>query len=123
MRLLPVTEREEVGPVHASIDPAEQPRHVMELLRGLAILGVIAVHTSAHFPQAGGLSPVVLTGMAIDAVSHYAVPLFILLSGMALAMRYAGGLTRGDLGPFCRRRLLRIIPPYVIFSLVYLGVF
>ncbi len=94
----------------------------INILRGLAIVGVVAVHTAAHFPQAGGLSPVVAANVVVDVFAHYAVPLFVMLSGLTLAHRYRTG------GPlhattFYARRLSKIVPPYLVFSLLYLLLF
>ena len=93
-----------------------------QIMRGAAIVGVVAIHTAAHFPQAGGLAPVVYANIAIDVAAHFAVPLFLLLSGLALALRYPATEPFG-VPTFYRRRLLKILPPYAVFSLVYLLLF
>lgn len=95
----------------------------INVLRGIAILGVIAVHTSAHFPQAKGLPPVVFASIGVDVFSHYAVPLFVLLSGITLSLRYGRDKRRLHVKSFYRRRLLKIVPPYIAFSLLYLLLF
>jgi peptidoglycan/LPS O-acetylase OafA/YrhL len=95
----------------------------MELLRGLAITGVVAIHTSGHFARAGAFSTLVVSNLIVDAFTHYAVPLFVLLSGMALALRYPSIGPSPELRAFYQRRLTRVIPPYVVFSLLYLALF
>jgi surface polysaccharide O-acyltransferase-like enzyme len=66
----------------------------MSTRRGIAILGVVAIHTSAHFAYVEGTSVVVQSNIVVDIVAHYAVPLFVLLSGLALTLRYgADGTT------------------------------
>lgn len=93
----------------------------INLLRGIAIAGVLAVHTSGHFTDVHDIRPVVSAGVVVDAFAHYAVPLFILLSGLTLTRRY--GVGRLDSGRFYGRRLTRVVPPYVLFSLLYLLLF
>jgi surface polysaccharide O-acyltransferase-like enzyme len=94
----------------------------LNALRGIAIIGVVAIHTSAHFTLVEGFSPVVLPAIVVDIVAHYAVPLFMLLSGIALALRY-GGDARFSARSFHPRRLTKILPPYIVFSLLYMVLF
>jgi peptidoglycan/LPS O-acetylase OafA/YrhL len=102
---------------------AGRTRTRLDALRGVAILGVIAVHTSAHFTYVGSLSPVVRANIVVDVFAHFAVPLFLLLSGIALGLRYGAGALRFSARSFYARRLTKIIPPYVVFSLLYLVLF
>jgi surface polysaccharide O-acyltransferase-like enzyme len=66
---------------------------------------------------------VVGANVVVDVLAHFAVPLFMLLSGIALTLRY--GADDRDFGAqsFYRRRLAKIMPPYVVFSLLYLLLF
>ena len=112
--------------MHGSTDPAPERENAVErinVLRGLAILGVIAVHTAAHFTYAPGPSPVVSANIILDVLAHYAAPLFILLSGLTLARRYGRGAAQMSAKSFYARRLTKIVPPYVVFSLFYLLLF
>ena len=95
----------------------------INVLRGLAILGVIAVHTTAHFTYAPGPSPVAHANVILDVLAHYAAPLFVLLSGLTLARRYGRETTQMSAKSFYARRLTKIVPPYVVFSLFYLLLF
>ena len=104
-------------------DAGQGPAKRLAPLRGVAILGVIAIHTSAHFTYVDNSSLVVRANIVVDVLAHFAVPLFILLSGIALTLRYGSNGAQFDAGQFYKRRLARIIPPYVVFSLLYLLLF
>jgi peptidoglycan/LPS O-acetylase OafA/YrhL len=95
----------------------------INILRGLAIIGVVAVHTSAHFPQVAGPSPVVDFNIVVDVFAHFAVPLFVLLSGLTLSRRYGPAARAVSPRAFYARRLTKIVPPYIVFSLLYLLLF
>ena len=95
----------------------------LDIFRGFAILGVIAIHSFA-LPPSRVLeyytnyqqSPFInfICQILLD-YSRFAVPLFILVSGIALAYKYCDGM---DVKDFYVKRLLKIIPPYIIISLV-----
>lgn len=67
----------------------------LEYIRGFAALAVIAVHISMNFT----LIPVVglpgLLNAFIYIVAHFAVPVFIFMSGWVLALRYSGAYCSG----------------------------
>lgn len=94
----------------------------IELLRGFAILGVIAIHAmvgnTAGFSGLRSVTSLMALTVLIDRVAHFAVPLFILLSGAVLAVRYYGDFDRVA---FYRRRALSIVPQYLVFSAIYIG--
>ncbi len=94
----------------------------INLLRGIAIIAVIAIHTSAHFTYVEQLSPVVYAVSVVDVFAHFAVPLFVFLSGITLTMRYGPA---APISPrsFYARRLAKIVPPYIVFSFLYLVLF
>jgi len=56
--------------------------------------------------------------MAIDCFSHFAVPLFILISGFVLYNKYSGKI---EIKKFYERRLMSVLPQYLIFSTFYIG--
>ena len=95
----------------------------LDYLRGFAILGVIAIH-SFDLPPLSLLnyyvgyqdSPIAdLTRQTIIYFTPFAIPLFILISGIALAYNYYDKINIFD---FYKKRMLRIIPPYVFISLI-----
>lgn len=98
--------------------PPKLRLHYLDGLRGVAALYVALFH--AH--QEGGwplrgetLPPFLLRGMQWVAQGHYAVAVFIVLSGYSLMLpvaRSETGSLRGGFGPYIFRRARRILPPY-----------
>ena len=87
----------------------------IELLRGLAILAVVGVHTTMFFV---GTVTTWLTfiNLYLDVIFHYAVPLFVAISGYVMAMKYYRDF---DFKHFYVRRLGNILPPYLLASLLF----
>lgn len=85
------------------------------LLRGLAILAVLVIHIQAYLPKIYD-SPQVLLYIALDQFCRFCVPLFVILSGYGLAKRY--GTQHIHLKSFFKRRALKLLPPYILWSLV-----
>jgi len=85
-----------------------------DLIRGIAALSVIAIHVTAGFVTVSA------AGYGWNQAMRYAVPLFILLSGFLL---YYLDLGRKPLtySQFIRRRLKKIMAPYVLWTLLYVG--
>ncbi|MBP2146268.1 peptidoglycan/LPS O-acetylase OafA/YrhL [Methanofollis sp. W23] len=88
------------------------------ILRALAVLAVIAIHVSTYFMEMDSLTLLTTLGMAVGIFSHFAVPLFIFISGFVLYHTYPGAL---DLRRFYQKRLASVLPPYLIFSTFYLA--
>ena len=91
----------------------------VNILRAFAILAVISIHVSDHFKIMGGITLLTSVYMAIDAFCHFAVPLFICISGFVLYNKYSGAI---DLKTFYEKRLKSVLPQYLIFSTFYLTV-
>lgn len=89
----------------------------VEYLRGFAALAVIAVHVSMNYTRIGGVNLLALTDVFVYITAHFAVPVFIFISGWVLAARYAGAYSVPD---FYRRRARTILPPYLFFTALYL---
>ncbi|GAB2813693.1 hypothetical protein GCM10022221_09280 [Actinocorallia aurea] len=99
------------------------PRRIAGLdgLRGIAALFVVLHHclltAYAGFPDESGPA-----GLAVLRYGHFAVVLFIALSGFSLAASPARrGWRLGGVGRFARRRAWRILPPYwaaLLFALL-----
>ena len=97
-------------------------------LRGLTALYVVFVHTYLAWPSASGrLGRVLASALNVFTFGHYAVNVFIVLSGYCLMLpvvRSADGALPGGIGAFLRRRMRRILPPYyatLMFSLLILA--
>lgn len=61
----------------------------VDYLRGFAVLAVIAIHTSSN-SQILNLNLLLIVNLIIDVFSHFAVPLFIFISGFVLSLNYRG---------------------------------
>jgi peptidoglycan/LPS O-acetylase OafA/YrhL len=53
----------------------------------------------------------------VDVFSHFAVPLFIFISGFVLSLKYKGLFSQKK---FYKKRAKSILPQYIIFSILYL---
>ena len=91
----------------------------VNIVRAFAILAVISSHVSDHFKIMSGITLLTSVYMAIDAFCHFAVPLFICISGFVLYNKYSGAI---DIKTFYKKRLKSVVPQYLIFSTFYLGV-
>lgn len=106
----------------AAEDPtAAVYRWDLDVLRILAILGVVAIHVFGLILAREDLrgTPTWHFGVVLDIATRWCVPLFVMISGaLVLAPRaHAGGP-----GRFYRRRVARLLPALVVWHLVYLFV-
>ena len=83
----------------------------MDGLRAAAAAGVVMIHVSAG--RAGTIAAL------CNVLARFAVPLFILLSGFG-----HGGDDQDISAPLklFAKRMKRILPPFVLWSLIYLAV-
>lgn len=88
----------------------------LDTARVVAMLGVVLIHTSSLFITAE--SSITLGGMNLafylNQATRFAVPLFVLISGAALGFSRQESYAR-----FLRRRCVRLIPAYLVWSLIY----
>ncbi len=112
---------EKIGVHHAAPSRGE-PRLRLEFLdgiRGFAALYVLFFHVylMSDFP---GRSLLTRMALAPFGFGHYAVSVFIVLSGFCLMMPVsrAGGAMRGGVLGFVKRRARRILPPYYAAFLI-----
>ena len=89
----------------------------LDYLRGFAALAVIAVHISMHFTLFPGVSLPALLNAFVYVAAHFAVPVFIFISGWVLTLRYSGEYS---LRTYYRRRARTILPAYLFFTALYL---
>lgn len=85
----------------------------MDLLRGLAILGVVIGHISAESLY----EELTVVGLLFNQIIRFAVPVFIFLSGMGLR------LSRKPYSSYLRfiwYRLRKILPFYCLWTILYL---
>lgn len=90
----------------------------IEALRGVAILGVLAWHILGQFTAVDDPTGIFRVTFVLWNLVRWAVPLFVFISGFVLYASYGKDFSASV---FYRRRLARIIPPYIAFSLFYLG--
>ena len=91
--------------------------HSIEYIRGLAMLGVVGIHTGSELlsnPQANMHLFAVL-----EIVSRFSVPIFFFVSAFSLFRQYPldGPF---DAGRFYRRRFARVLLPYLVGSVLYM---
>ncbi|PZU98455.1 MAG: hypothetical protein DCE90_04915 [Pseudanabaena sp.] len=93
-----------------------------DLLRAIATTIVIAIHASHHWwfgvNDTVNLSPTIFINTAFNQIGRFTVPVFVMLSGFALVKTEQK--RPFNLITFFQRRLGRILPPYLLFSLLNL---
>jgi len=92
----------------------DNPEYFSEIvyLRAIAILAVISIHAS---PKGSSINFLTLLYMSIDTFSHFAVPLFVCISGFVLYNKYQRSYS---LKIFYKKRFLSVVPQYTIFSIL-----
>ena len=89
--------------------------HQLLVVKGICILGVIAIHVSGDFSSMPGMTWLTAGLLLINSLSRFAVPVFIMLSGFYLSLNPRN--TRAL--PFYGRTLRFLVIPYVFYSLFY----
>lgn len=91
--------------------------YAIDFIRLVAILGVVVIHTTTAFNDRVALFSLDFYFLHfINQASRFAVPLFFLISGFLLASRY---LEIKNPIIFYKKRLYKILIPYVTWSLIY----
>jgi len=85
--------------------------------RIVALYAVIILHcTSLLLMQFGKVSMADwLTADALNALVRWAVPVFVMITGALLLHR------EYEIGDFLKKRLVRVVVPFLFWSLVYVG--
>lgn len=94
-------------------------RWEFDVLRVLAILGVVAIHVFGlvfTVPELRG-TPTWVLASVLDIGSNWCVPLFVMISG---ALLLGPAAHRDGPGTFLRKRAVRLLPAVVVWHLVYL---
>ena len=93
------------------------------LLRIAAMTAVIFIHVSAPWERAfaaGDVSALTVAAVVLNQAGRFCVPLFLVLSGYGLSLRYRQvPLTLSGYGGFIRRRFLKAAVPYIVWSTVF----
>lgn len=90
----------------------------INILRAFAALAVITIHTTAYFTKISELNFLKLSMAYLDFLSGFAVPTFFFISAMVLYKNYNNLNEKKIL--FYKKRFLKIIPVYVLFSFFYM---
>jgi surface polysaccharide O-acyltransferase-like enzyme len=97
--------------------PTTQPPQLtwINTLRVIAMFMVVILHTTSPMLMAYGHIPnsTWLIADFYNAISRFGVPVFVMITGALLLHRDY------ELGSFLKKRLGRIIPPFLFWSLVY----
>ncbi|GIP31062.1 acyltransferase [Paenibacillus sp. J2TS4] len=92
----------------------------LELLRAFAIGAVVLIHSTAGATvELASGSRSQLLYLIINQMSSFAVPVFIMLSGIVLFYRYNNRWSLSEAVSFYRKRIQYIVIPYVLWSLFY----
>jgi peptidoglycan/LPS O-acetylase OafA/YrhL len=90
------------------------------IVRAIAIIAVVLIHVTAtpsYVVPWGSLSaPFYLLA---NGLSMFAVPLFLMLSGLVLSYRYHDDWSMGQAFAFYKKRIKFIVIPYLVWSLIY----
>lgn len=104
------------------MNPRQQKGESELILRGVAILTVVGVHFLAGLPAvsytASQFQPITIL---MDQLSRISVPIFVAISGFGLTLKYQDQAFHWI--EFWRRRVLKLLPLYVIWSLIFYLVF
>ncbi len=97
---------------------------VVEQLRGLCLLGVVAIHVGSLAAEAGNFSLYII----LEVLSRYSVPAFFFISGYGLfcgasPLAVEAPSLRDGYLTFLKKRLVHCGLPYVVWSLLYLVYF
>src|SRR5512142_395126 len=102
--------------------PVAQPKRPIvywaDLMRVLAIYLVVVIHTSGQLTGAWGKISLAQWLMAdiYGGIARVGVPLFFMLSGFLLLPRTE------SLRDFYRKRVLKIVIPFVVWSVIYISI-
>jgi len=103
--------------------PAPAPTlGAIDALRGIAIVAVVGVHVTFGFLRAAPTgSPAMWQALTLHMLTTFATPLFVALSLASLALGYPRPLgLGGEYATFLARRARRILPAYVVWTMLAL---
>jgi peptidoglycan/LPS O-acetylase OafA/YrhL len=98
-----------------SSKPARDPLY--DIFKGIAILAVILIHTVDFFRDYPMGSVGTFWIFLLNNLARFAIPVFLIASGVLLKP-----LSKGDLFGFYRRKIIRILIPYLLCTLLFVYV-
>lgn len=90
----------------------------MDMLRAICAIAVVIIHTSAYALRnslEGSIS--YNASLFLNQISRFSVPLFLFLSGLGLGISYK---KEESYLKFLKKRVFKIIPPYILWGILYL---
>lgn len=97
------------------MDGISKYQHEIDCLRGLSIIIVMLRHTKVFWYADSGLFP----DIWFHGWTFFAVPVFFFISGFSLSLKYADSIESLDIKAFYKRRILTLLPLYIIWSFLY----
>lgn len=92
-----------------------------DFLRGLAIIGVLAIHSTAIGYTSDDTSVDFNVTVFWRQMLNFSVPMFITISGFFLANKETN--TKKTYLKFIKKQIPRVLMPYLLWSLLYLGIY
>ena len=89
----------------------------IDYFRGLAIIGIVAIHTIGQMGSESGL--LYYLNLNIKQAMTYSVPLFVFISGLVLT--YVHYDEKINYFRFTKKRIISVLIPYIFWSCIYLG--
>ena len=90
----------------------------IEYIRGVAMMGVVGIHTGAYSLSHPAVN--IHLFALLEIASRFSVPIFFFVSAFGLFWHHRPEAPV-DWGAFYRRRALTVAVPYVAWSLLYMG--
>ncbi|MFO6494191.1 acyltransferase [Hafnia alvei] len=88
----------------------------LDAWKGIAIVAVVFIHSFGYLSTSPSGSADWYFGIVIRQFINFAVPVFFFISGyLAFSEKYEGTVV------FYGKRLKRIVPPYIIWSVIYIS--
>lgn len=106
----------------ANAKPKSKPKLLeLDIVRAIAILAVLIIHSTSdatvELPIGSGSQAMYL---ALNKLSNFAVPVFIMMSGIVLFYKYQdGGFGGSQVLQFYVKRVKHVLFPYLLWSLFY----
>src|SRR5579872_6838550 len=89
----------------------------VDLLRILAILAVVFIHTTTRTLEASRYNiPTLSWTLFLNQIFRFAVPMFFLISGFVLELNYNSKI---EYKIYAKKRVSKIFVPYVFWSFFY----
>ncbi len=103
------------NPMNQSKNPKQSKRiFYYDVLRALAIIGIVFCHASVSFVSRDISSPNLYISVFFDCFRDFSIPIFVMLSGALLIGK------KDTLVKFFKKRLSRLFIPFLFWVLVYI---